>query len=51
MFPQLRIPIVGKAVRELADDVRPLLHFAQQQTPSVTGDGSAVKLPAYFSLI
>src|SRR5271157_171285 len=36
---------------KLADDARPLLHFAQQQTPSVTGNGSAVKLPAYFSLI
>jgi len=51
MLPQFRIPIVGKAVRKLADDVRPLLDFAQQQTPSVTGDGSAVKLPADFSLI
>ena len=51
VFPQLRIPIVAKAARELADDARPLLHFAQQQSPSVTGDGSAVKLPADFSLI
>jgi hypothetical protein len=51
VFPQLCIPIVAKAARELPDNVRPLLHFAQQQTPSVTGDGSAVKLPADFSLI
>jgi non-heme chloroperoxidase len=29
MFPQFRIPIGGKAARELADDVRPLLHLAQ----------------------
>jgi hypothetical protein len=51
MFPQLRIPIVRKTVRELADDASRLLHFAQQQAPGVAGDGSAVKLPAHFSLI
>jgi hypothetical protein len=48
---QLGIPIVAKAAGELADDVRPFLDFAQQQTPSVAGDRSAVKLSAHFSLI
>src|SRR5664280_1403316 len=51
VFHQFRIPIVRKAARELADDASPLLDFAQQQTPSVTGNASTVKLPAYFSLI
>jgi hypothetical protein len=51
VFHQFRIPIVRKAAGELADDASLLLDFAQQQTPTVTGNGSAVKLPAYFSLI
>jgi hypothetical protein len=32
----------------LADDVRPLFHLPQQQTPSIAGDGSAVELPRGF---
>jgi hypothetical protein len=51
VFHQLRIPIVAEAAGELADDVRPLFHLPQQQTPSIAGDGSAVELPADFSLI
>jgi hypothetical protein len=48
---QFGIPIVAKATRELADDVRPLLDFPQQQASGIAGDRATVKLPPYFSLI
>jgi hypothetical protein len=44
VFDQLRIPIISEAGGKLLEDPNALLDLPQEQTTSVTGDRSAVKL-------
>ena len=44
MIDQIRIPIIGEASSELAENPHPLLDLPQKQTSAITGDRSAVEL-------
>ncbi len=52
MFDQIGIPIIGEAGGKLAQDPNALLDLPQEQTTTITGDRSAVKLrPDLASLL